>query len=109
MLFNRPINHSAARAPSRSTSPLASLSDHRAASLLLDETSGAVMVTVSRRQNSVKAWKQEEASPDRAAAQAALYGDSVSDVSMELARERRLPASCWQGRGGEGEEEDAAR
>lgn len=60
-------------------------------------------MAVSRRQNSVRAWKLEAASPQRAKAQAALYGDSVSDVSMELARESRLPAS-WRGREGKGKD-----
>lgn len=105
MRLNRSANHEAPRTPSRSASPPASLSDSLAEFLLPEEapppsTAEAVTVAASRRQNSLRAWKQELASPARAKAQAALYAESVSEVSIEHTRESRVPASWWEVGGG---------
>lgn len=93
--LNRSANHGAPRTPSRSASPPASLSDSLAEFLFPEEAPPPSTVTeaASRRQNSLRAWKQELASPARAKAQAALYAESVSEVSIEHARESRVPAS----------------
>lgn len=90
--LNKSTNHGVPRTPSKSTSLPASRSDRLAASLLPEDPPAA---SVSRRQYSLKARKQEPGSPARANAQAALYGELASEASKEHASDRSLPAS-WR-------------